>query len=175
MRRRSPRRAPAGGRRPGGLTPRRPRRRQRLRPGQQDGGGVLDGCDVHLAGHEYGKRARSGRRARRTGTSVAASSDTRRESAGLWPRQVILGNIANLIASWDEARNEFRGKIEAVEEFALRYEIDPTLVTRIKRYYDLTWEKFQGADDINTILADLPSQLKMLPGLLKVPHASQFF
>ena len=48
-----------------------------------------------------------------------------------------------------------------MEEFALRYEIDPTLVTRIKRYYDLTWEKFQGADDINTILADLPSQLKM--------------
>jgi CRP-like cAMP-binding protein len=72
----------------------------------------------------------------------------------------LFGSIASLIAQWDERRAAFRLKLEAVEDFAERTAIAPQLVARIKRYYELVWERHNGVEDDLRVLEDLPRQLR---------------
>ena len=72
----------------------------------------------------------------------------------------LFGSIASLIAQWDERRAAFQLKLEAVEDFAERTAITPQLVARIKRYYELVWERHNGVEDDLRVLEDLPRQLR---------------
>ena len=71
----------------------------------------------------------------------------------------IIGNIANIIANIDIAKNQFRDRVETVGAF-LKYQNIPTeLQKRITDYYDYLWESRRGYEE-SKLLEDLPIPLK---------------
>lgn len=79
---------------------------------------------------------------------------------GVATNMIIFSNIANLIASLDEAEVNFQTKMERIEEFAKARGLHGRLKERVKRYHQLSWERKKGAND-EEILSELPTQLRV--------------
>jgi len=72
---------------------------------------------------------------------------------------VIIGNIANIIASIDIAKSQFREKMENISTFLKYRNIPGKIQTRIREYYDYLWESRRGYEE-SQLLSDLPKSLK---------------
>lgn len=95
---------------------------------------------------------------------------------------LIIGNIANLIASIDVAKTQYKEKLEKINTFLKYRDIPPQMQRKINEYYNYLWESRRGYDESN-VLQDLPMALKISVSLFlnrgiieKVPifeHASE--
>jgi len=72
---------------------------------------------------------------------------------------IIIGNIANIIASIDIAKSKFREKMENISTFLKYRNIPGKIQTQIREYYDYLWESRRGYEE-SRLLSDLPKSLK---------------
>ncbi|MCB1146198.1 MAG: cyclic nucleotide-binding domain-containing protein, partial [Leptospiraceae bacterium] len=70
-----------------------------------------------------------------------------------------VGNLASILANIDEAKSNFRWKLESVESFMKRNEVPVSLRKRVRSYYNYLWDVRKGNDQYK-ILNDLPLHLR---------------
>lgn len=81
-------------------------------------------------------------------------------SVGVSIYAYIVGNMANLVANLDAQAQEFRKKIDAINEYMRFREIPEHLQNRVRSYFDYVWARNKGLDE-QLILEELPQPLRV--------------
>lgn len=76
--------------------------------------------------------------------------------------QIVSGldaGLASMIASLGRDKREFRRKVDIVKGLMAMYDVGPVLEWRILRYYEYTWDRYNGIDQ-EAVLDSLPKDLR---------------